>query len=118
MECETYRVKDSQKTDRTVFTLTLNPDKSQLLYRKASGPDWMIPDGTKLDVIWKSKDQLRCVAKWIDTRYEGDEKVWHPVFIFDVDFSKPRFSGKPVGGFADFDEIVEDPWKYEYRRLD
>jgi hypothetical protein len=101
-----------------MFTVSSSPAKNQLSYRKLSGPDWIIPDKTDLPLIWKSKDQLRFVAKWIDVRYEADDRVWHPVIIFDFDFSSLRYSVKTVGGFSDFDEIISDPWKYECRRLD
>jgi len=118
MECETYRVEGSQKVDRTIFTFKYNPENDQVSYKKVSGRDWVIPDGTKFNLVWKSKDRLRFVTSWIDIHYENDGKVWHPVFLLDLDFSQPRFSIKTAGGFSDFDEIVEDPWKFEFRRRD
>lgn len=118
MECETYRVEGNRKADRTIFTLRHDPDNNQISYHKISGPDWVVPNGTKFNVMWKSKDSLRFVVSWIDDRYENDDKAWHPVFLLDLDFSKPRFSIKTAGGFVDFDEVISDPWKFEFRRTD
>jgi len=118
MECERYRVKEGLKADRTIFTVAFSPGEDHLTYQKTAGPDWMVPNTCDLPLIWKSKDQLRFVAKWIDTRYGADDKVWHPVIIFDFDFSSLRYSVNTVGGFSDFDEVISDPWKSECRRLD
>ena len=118
MECERYRVKEGRKIDRTIFTIAFSPGRDHLSFQKTSGPDWIIPNTSDLRLIWKSKDQLRFVAKWVDARYEVDDKVWHPVMIFDFDFSSLRYSVKTVGGFSDFDEIISDSWKCECRRLD
>ena len=119
MQCERYRVEEgvAGKIDRTIFTIAFTPTKDHLTYQKTSGPDWIIPNTCDLTLIWKSKDQLRFVAQWIDTRYGADDKVWHPVIVFDFDFSSPRYSVKTVGGFSDFDESIFDPWKSECRRL-
>lgn len=118
MECETYRVEEDRKVDRTIFTFKYSTDNDQVSYQKISGPDWVIPDGTKFNLIWKSKDRLRFVVSWIDVRYENDDKVWHPTYVLDVDFSRPRFSIKTAGGFSDFDVILSNPWKFEFRRID
>lgn len=118
MECERYRVKEGRKVDRTIFTIAFSPGKDHLVYQKTGGPDWIIPNTCDLPLIWKSEDQLRFVAKWIDARYGADDKVWHPVIIFDFDFSSLRYSVKTVGGFSDFDEVISDPWQSECRRLD
>ena len=80
MECERYRVQEGRKVDRTIFTIAFSPENDHLTYRKGSGPDWIIPNETDLELIWKSKDELRFVAKWIDSRYEKDDKVGIPGF--------------------------------------
>jgi len=118
MQCETYRVENGKKTERTIFTFSFESKKSHVSYRKKSGPDWIIPNEAELEVIWKSENDLRMVVKWMDNKYEKDEKAWHPLFVFDIDFSKPCFKVDSFGGFSDFDIIVSDPWKFEYKRLD
>lgn len=118
VQCERYKSADGQKRDRTIFTLSFSPDESSLTYKKLSGPDWFLPSETALKVIWKSEDNLRVVACWIDEKYEKDDSVWHPVYILDVDYAKPRFKTQTYGGFSDFDEVVSSPWLYECARLD
>jgi len=118
MQCERYRVSDGQKVDRTLFTIAFTPKKDHLSYEKISGPDWVIPNECDLDLIWKSKDRLRFVAKWIDKSYENDDEAWHPVYIFDFDFGSLEYSVETAGGFSDFDEVIYDPWKCECKRLD
>ncbi len=117
MECEAYRSENSRKVDWTKFTVTFVPEKNHLLFQKISGPDWVIPDKSELRLLWKSPDGLRFVAEWIDDRYGKDEKVWSPLIILDFDFGRLRYSVKRVGGFADFDKVVSDPWEQECRRL-
>ena len=118
MECERYRVKEGLKVDRTIFMIAFSPGEDHLTYQKTAGPDWIIPNTCDLPLIWKSEDQLRFVAKWIDTRYGAHDEVWHPVIIFDFDFSSLRYSVKTAGGFSDFAEVISDSWKSECRRLD
>jgi hypothetical protein len=117
MECEAYRSEKGRKVDWTKFTIVFVPEKDRLLYRKVSGPDWVIPDNTDLRLLWKSQDGLRFVAEWIDERYGKDQKVWSPLIILDFDFGRLRYSVKTVGGLADFDKVISDPWEQECRRL-
>lgn len=120
LQCERYTVKENKafKQDRTIFTFTFSPDKQSVIYKKISGPDWFMPSGTILKPIWKSMDDLRVVVSWIDSDYEKVDTVWHPVYILDLDFKKPRYEMETYGGFSDFDELIYSPWKQECMRVD
>jgi hypothetical protein len=117
MECEAYQVRDGKKTNWTKFKVSYDATKHIFRYEKLSGPDWIIPKDVNLHLIWKSQDGLRFVVNWIDDGYGKDDKVWSPVTIIDFDFSNLRYSVTKAGGFADFDEIIYDPWEQECRRL-
>ena len=117
LQCERYTVKENKKHDRTIFTLSLFPEHNKLIYKLVSGPNWFLPSESELAVLWKSSDGLRAVVTWLDKKYEKDNKVWHPVYILDVDYSKPRYKMEHYGGFSDFSELVSSPWKQECKRL-
>lgn len=120
LQCERYTVKegDAFKQDRTIFTFTFSGDKESVLYSKISGPDWFMPSGSTLKPIWKSKDGLRVVGTWLNGDYEKVDTVWHPVYILDIDFKKPRYEMDTYGGFSDFAELIYSPWKQECMRID
>lgn len=118
LQCERYTVKENKKQDWTVFTLTLPPDESTVLYKKVSGPDWFLPSNSEMKIIWKAKDNLRAVVQWIASDYGKDKSRWSPVYIMDIDFQKPTNKMESYGGFADFDELISSPWKQECSRLD
>ena len=118
IQCERYRVQKGQKQDWTIFTLTISPEKSIVSYKKVSGPDWFMTPKASLQILWKSRDNLRVVAYWLNEKYGKDERVWHPVYIIDIDFSKPRFKMETYGGFSDFDQLISSPWEYECKRTD
>jgi len=117
LECERYTVKENKKSDRTIFTLSFTPENQRIIYKKISGPEWFLPSGSELSILWKSKDGLRAVATWLNKDYEKDNKVWHPVYIMDIDYSKSRYKTEHYGGFSDFSELVSSPWKKECKRL-
>jgi hypothetical protein len=117
LECERYTVKENKKSDWTIFTLSFVPENQNIIYKKISGPEWFLPSGSELSVLWKSEDGLRAVVTWLNEDYGKDNKVWHPVYIMDIDYSKPRYKMEHYGGFSDFSELVSSPWKQECKRL-
>lgn len=120
LQCERYTVKEGEayKQNRTVFSFTLSQDKKSVVYNKISGPDWFLPSGSILKPIWKSKDDLRVVVTWLNSDYEKVDTVWHPVYVMDLDFKKPRYEMETYGGFSDFSELIYSPWKQECLRMD
>lgn len=117
LECERYTVKENKKSDWTTFTLSFSPEHQKIIYKKISGPDWFLPSGSELSVLWRSDNGLRAVVTWQNKDYGKDNKVWHPVYILDVGYSKPRYKMENYGGFSDFDELISSPWKQECKRL-
>jgi hypothetical protein len=120
LECERYTVSTSQaaKQNRTIFTLTYFQEKSVVVYTKKTGPEWFLPSGTSLSVFWESDDGLRVVASWIDKNYGKEDKVFSPVHVVDIDFSRPQYKAEAYGGLIDFDPVISDPWKQECSRVD
>lgn len=118
LECDRYKTDGSTKQDRTIFRLAISPDRSSVTFTKVSGKDWFLPSNSTLQPIWASKDGLRVVAHWIAKDYGVDKTRWSPVYVLDIDFASPNFRSESYGGFADFDELVQSPWKHECKRLD
>ena len=118
IECERYASEGNQKTDRTTFRLTFDPEKAKVEYLKLSGPEWVIASGTVLPATWVEKGGLRLVAQWINSDYRENPKRWSPVIVLDIDYASPNVRTESFGGFADFSVVVSDPWKLECHRID
>ena len=117
MECERYRVEPgSNKLDRSFHRVSVDGTKKVLRYEQASGSPWFFPTPIRIPITWASKDGLRVVATWIAGPGQGNE-MQGPVYIADVDFSKLRIRVETFGGLIDFDQVIQDPWKFECRRL-
>ena len=126
LQCERYRevhqgdslYSKKVKEDRTVFTLTFSPEKQSVTYKKLSGPEWVISSGTILKIIWKAKNDLRVVAFWINSDSEINDRLFGPVYIFDIDFQRPKYEIETYGGVADYSPVLFSPWEQECLRLD
>lgn len=118
IECDRYRVVGGLKQDVSMFRFTLQPDRAALLYTTISGQNVFIPSGTRLEPLWVSKNGLRVVAYEKASDYGSSKKRWSPITVFDVDFANPNYSQTAYGGFADFDEVVVNPWKHDCKRTD
>ena len=120
LQCEHYKTISGKsfKQERTIFTLTLSSNTETVEYRHVSGPQWFLPISASLNRVWTSKDGLHVVATWINAKYEVVETEWHPVYVMDIDFKRPRYELETFGGFADFAEVISSPWKQECMRID
>lgn len=118
IQCERYMVVGGLKQDISVFSFTYRPEKASVLYTTISGPNLYIPTGSSLQPMWISKDGLRLVIKWKAPDYGTNEKRWSPVTVFDIDFAKPDYRKNAYGGFADFDNLLANPWLHECKRMD
>lgn len=119
LECERYIVKGQQKSERSFYRLAYDPATSALTYTYVSGLRiGRIPSPTSFKAVWVSSDSLRVVGQWVAADYGSNQERWSPIYVLDVDFSKPMFKLQGFGGFADFDTMEVDPWKLECRRLD
>lgn len=118
LECNRAKVIGYNITDWTFFTLSFSPENQKILYKKISGPEWFLPSGSELSVLWKSDDGLRAVVTWLDKNYGKDNKLNHPVYIMDIDYSKPRYKMEHYGGINDFAEPSSSPWTQQCKRLD
>jgi hypothetical protein len=116
MECERYRVEGNLKTERSLHRITLDASKSWIDYAQTSGKRWVAPARGRLPVTWRTPDGLRIVAT-LASDSANLEKLESPVHVFDIDLSRPRVRVESFGGVTDFDEVIEDPWRWECRRL-
>lgn len=118
IQCERYRVVHGLRHDISEFSFTYQPENASVLYKTTSGRNWFLPSGSWLQPVWISKDGLRVVAYWKAPDYGTNDKRWSPVTVFDLDFTKPNYRQKAYGGFADFDELLVNPWLHECKRTD
>jgi hypothetical protein len=116
MECERYQVAGDLKTERSVHRFELNRGRSAVTYEVVSGRSWLPQSPTALSVSWSSRDGLRAVAIVVAAPPQ-EQRLQGSVYAVDLDFGIPRVRVESFGGAADLDEVVNDPWKIECRRL-
>lgn len=122
MECERYQIgADNMKAERFVYTITADLDAASLKIDLTKQPEenktgkFPIPTGSDWKIVWRSKDSLRVVGLITDF---SDNPFDSPAMMLDVDFANVRSAYTTAGGLIDFDTVVNDPWKYECKRLD
>ncbi len=122
MECERYQIgSDNFKTERFVYTITadLGADSINVVLEKEPPENktgkFPIATGSGWKIVWKAKDSMRVVG--LITDY-SDNPFDSPAMMLDVDFANVRSAYTTAGGLTDFDTVVNDPWKYECKRLD
>lgn len=120
MECERYQIgSDNLKTERFVYTITADLDKGSVDLttepKENKTGKFPIPAVPDWKIVWRSRDSLRVVG--LITDY-SDNPFESPVMTLDVDFANVSMAYATAGGLVDFDAVVNDPWKYECRRLD
>lgn len=118
IECERYKVAEQRKIERSVAVIHTSPNEDALEVAQAASHDWPAPDGAVFNIRWKSDSGLRQIGEWIATDYGDNNKRWSPVYLIDVDFSRPMTRRHSLGGFSDHDKLISDPWFTECRRLD
>jgi hypothetical protein len=117
MQCERYQVKGGLKTERSFHRFEMDKTRSSLRYERVSGHPWIITHRSDLSVTWSSRDGLRVVAVLVAPLQQDDQPLQGPVYVADLDFGKPRVRIEAFGGAIDLDEVLNDPWKIECRRL-
>ncbi|MDR6664510.1 hypothetical protein [Rhizobium sp. 1399] len=122
MECERYQIgADNMKAERSVYTITADLDAGNLKIDLSKEPPenrtgkFPIPTGLDWKIVWRSQDSLRLVGRVTDY---SDNPFDSPTMMLDVDFANVRSKYTTAGGLIDFDTVVNDPWKYECKRLD
>jgi hypothetical protein len=116
MECERYQVNGSAKTDISIHRFEMNKIGFTVRYQRTSGRPWLIDSPATLTVSWSSSDGLRAVAI-IVANPPPEQRLLGPVYVADLDFGRPRLRLESFGGTVDLDEVVNDPWRIECRRL-
>lgn len=115
MECERYRVLDGQKTDRSIHRFGMDKSRSTIAYQRTPGVQWRLESPAAFKVSWASPDGLRAVGTLI---MSGDRelRLFGPVYVVDLDFSRPQARMESFGGSIDLDEVLENPWRVSCRR--
>jgi len=116
MECERYQVKGNLKTERSVHRFEMDKSRSTIRYKLAAGQVWLLQSPAALSVSWSSPDGLRAVAMLVDSQHP-EQRLLGPAYVVDLDFGRLRLRMESFGGAMDLDEVVDNPWKFECRRL-
>lgn len=122
MECERYQIgTDSLKSSLFIYIVTANFDTELLEIKLTKKPeenqagDFPFPLAKKWKIFWHSPNLMRTVAlidKFSNNLFDS------AVMLIDADFANVRMRYWGAGGMTDFDTVINDPWKYECKRID